>query len=216
MNDNDFVSLFQTRAALNGSYKGRIDGSAGPATLAALDAVLPAVRAPDGAADKPAPDRIPGPAVGPGTAVFLPRDAAQDDIPDAGDVRLEDVHPHLVEVIKEASARLAAPFTVIEGVRTLARQKELYARGASKTMNSLHLKQPSGYAHASDLWPLSASGTPLPSGSKEREAVLWERLREIAAMMKLVAKEKGIMLEWGGDWGWDAPHFQLKRAAYPN
>ena len=88
------------------------------------------------------------------------------------------------------------------------------AQGASKTQNSLHLKQSTGWGHAVDLWPIGDDGKRLASGSAEREAALWARLREFAATAKAVAKEFGVQLEWGGDWGWDAPHFQLNRAAY--
>lgn len=173
-----------------------VDGIAGPVSKAALIAAADAGRV----TVAPAP-------------VFLPR--ADDDIPPAGDERLQNVHPALRGVIVETSRRMNAPFTVIEGLRTPERQAQLVARGASKTQNSLHLRQRTGYAHAADLWPLDeTTGKPLASGTKALEAVLWDRLRAIAAVMKEVARETGVNLEWGGDWGWDAPHFQLNRKAY--
>ena len=54
--------------------------------------------------------------------------------------RLSGVHPDLVRVITQA--RKSADFIVTEGVRTLARQKELVAAGASQTMASRHLTAP--------------------------------------------------------------------------
>lgn len=145
---------------------------------------------------------------------------AEDDIPPTGDARLVGVHDALAEIIRETSRRCPVPFTVIEGLRTPERQRQLVAAGASKTQNSRHLT-----GHAADLWPLDANtGKPLPSdaafraGSAQAKAAsarLWEDLRAIAAVAKLVAKERGVMLEWGGDWGWDAHHFQLNRQAFP-
>ena len=46
--------------------------------------------------------------------------------------RLLGVHPDLVRVVERA--RQVEPFFVIEGVRTMARQKELFAKGASRTL----------------------------------------------------------------------------------
>lgn len=136
--------------------------------------------------------------------------ASGDDIPATGDARLVGVHPVLADLIRAASLACDVPFTVIEGLRTAERQRELVARGASKTMNSRHLT-----GHAVDLWPLDAAGKPLPSGTKAAEDRLWADLRIIAGVVKAQAKARGVAIEWGGDWGWDAPHIQLNRAAYP-
>ena len=136
---------------------------------------------------------------------------AADDIPPAGDVRLEGVHQALADLIRRASLKCDIPFTVIEGLRTAERQRELVAKGASKTQNSRHLT-----GHAVDLWPLDPDTLkPPPSGSKAAEDRLWADLRAIAGVVKAEAAQMGIMVEWGGDWGWDAPHFQLNRQAFP-
>lgn len=42
--DDAFVRLFQVRAAMHGFYDGAVDGDPGPATMRALDAVLPALK----------------------------------------------------------------------------------------------------------------------------------------------------------------------------
>lgn len=133
--------------------------------------------------------------------------------------KLKGVHPVLVGVIRETAKRSAQPFDVIEGLRTKERQAELVKNGASKTSNSLHLD-----GRAVDLWPIDpATGKLLPSdaqfakgstAARKASDALWAGLRAIAATAKLVAKEQGVLLEWGGDWGWDAPHFQLNRTAY--
>ena len=145
---------------------------------------------------------------------------SEADIPEAGLARLEGVREALADVILEASARCAIPFTVIEGLRSPERQRQLVASGASRTQNSRHLT-----GHAVDLWPLDpATGKALPSdaafkrGSAQAKAAsarLWADLRAIGAVVKLVAKERGVMIEHGADWGWDAPHFQLNRKQYP-
>ena len=133
--------------------------------------------------------------------------------------KLKGVHPDLVGLVNELSQRSKVKFSVIEGLRTKERQAALVRAGASKTSNSRHLT-----GHAVDLWPLDANGKNLPSdaafprGSAVAQAAsnaLWAGLRQIAAEAKVIAKERGVLLEWGGDWGWDAPHFQLNRKVYP-
>lgn len=182
MLDDAFVRLVQVRLRDAGHYSGRIDGDAGPATLAALDTALPP------------------------PLVVTPR----ADIPAAGLTKLAGVHPALAILIKETSARCDVPFTVIEGLRTMDRQAQLVRSGASKTMRSRHLT-----GHAADLWPLDAAGKGLPAGTRTAEAALWAALRQIAAVAKLVARERGIALTWGGDWGWDAPHFEISPDVHP-
>lgn len=151
--------------------------------------------------------------------IIIKEPEPQDD-PIPGDFpKLKGVHPILVGVIRETAKRSAQPFDVIEGLRTKERQAELVKQGASKTSNSLHLD-----GRAADLWPINpATGKLLPSdaefakgstAARDASNALWAALRAIAATAKLVAKEQGVLLEWGGDWGWDAPHFQLNRTAY--
>ena len=63
--------------------------------------------------------------------------------------RLNGVHPDLVKVVKAAIKLSEVDFTVLEGLRTLTRQKQLFAAGATKTLNSRHLT-----GHAVDLGAL--------------------------------------------------------------
>lgn len=199
MTDDQFVRLFQERAAAAGHYTKKIDGDPGPSTTAALDKILPPLVL---ISKPPEPDPVDG---------VLPAAAIK---------KLEGVHNTLVGLVRGAILRSDVPFTVIEGLRTKERQAQLVKAGASKTSNSRHLT-----GHAVDLWPLDPKTMkPLPSdaafkaGSKEAKAAsaaLWSGLRSISVVMKQLAKEQGILLEWGGDWGWDAPHFQLNRKAYP-
>lgn len=112
---------------------------------------------------------------------------------------LQGVHPDLVKVVKRAIQITDQDFTVIEGVRSVSRQRELVAKGASKTMNSRHLT-----GHAVDIAPYPISWE-------------WEKFYPIADAMKQAAQELGIELEWGGDWTSfkDGPHYQLPWNKYP-
>ena len=112
------------------------------------------------------------------------------------------VHPDLVRVVRRAIQLTEIDFTVTEGVRTLARQRELVAKGASRTLNSRHLT-----GHAVDL-------AALINGKVEWAWPLYGRL---ATAMKRAAGEAGVPIRWGGDWTTfrDGPHFELPRAQYP-
>jgi peptidoglycan LD-endopeptidase CwlK len=54
--------------------------------------------------------------------------------------RLAGVHPDLVRVVRRAVRDGCPRFVVLEGLRTVARQRQLVAQGASKTMNSRHIR----------------------------------------------------------------------------
>lgn len=118
--------------------------------------------------------------------------------------RLEGVHPQLVEIVKLAIQRTAVDFTVVEGLRTPERQRELVGAGKSQTLNGLHLRQADGYGHAVDLAPLVGGAIPWNE---------WARFKELADVVKACAAELGVPVEWGGDWKTlkDGPHFQLPR-----
>lgn len=116
--------------------------------------------------------------------------------------RLSGVHPDLVKVVNRALQLSTVDFAVVEGLRTRERQKELFAAGASKTMNSRHIT-----GHAVDLAPFI--------GGKIRWD--WPPFHDIAKAMHAAAKELGVPIVWGGSWASfpDGPHFELDRAAYP-
>lgn len=118
--------------------------------------------------------------------------------------RLAGVHPALVEVVKLAIQRTPVDFTVVEGLRTPERQRELVAKGASQTQNSLHLRQADGYGRAVDLAPLVDGAIPWEE---------WHYFADLADVVKSCAVELGVPVEWGGDWRTlkDGPHFQLPR-----
>lgn len=112
------------------------------------------------------------------------------------------VHPALVLVVRRALELTTVDFTVIEGLRTHARQLELVRAGASQTMNSRHLT-----GHAVDIAPYI--------GGQIRWD--WPPFYKIAEAMKAAAKEQETAIVWGGDWKTfkDGPHFELDRKVFP-
>lgn len=120
---------------------------------------------------------------------------------------LEGVHPELVKVVERAIQITDVDFMVTEGVRSVARQKQLFNAGASTTLNSRHLT-----GHAVDLaaWVATAPG-------KGEVRWDWPLYHRIAAAMKVAANELGVSIIWGGDWKTfkDGPHFELSRKVYP-
>ena len=132
--------------------------------------------------------------------------------------RLEGVHPDLVRVVKKAAAMSDLDFTVLEGLRTQARQTQLFAQKATKTLNSRHLT-----GHAVDI-------APMLNGKVSWDWPLYHRLAEVMREASLAEK---VPIRWGGTWKLlsaingpitakilsrsfpDGPHFELPRASYP-
>ena len=116
---------------------------------------------------------------------------------------LRGVHPDLVRVVEEAIKRSPIDFTVLEGLRTVERQKQLVKAGASTTIHSRHIT-----GHAVDLGALV--------GGKVRWD--WPLYNQIALVMKSASNQLNIPIEWGGDWKKfpDGPHFQLPWKQYPS
>jgi peptidoglycan LD-endopeptidase CwlK len=115
---------------------------------------------------------------------------------------LTGIHPDLRRVMDRALQEAALDFTVIEGLRTIARQRQLVASGASQTLHSRHLT-----GHAVDI-------APLVGGVVRWD---WPLFHRIAPAVKLAAQIEGVPLEWGGDWRSfpDGPHWQLPWREYP-
>jgi peptidoglycan L-alanyl-D-glutamate endopeptidase CwlK len=121
---------------------------------------------------------------------------------DRSERALKGVHPDLVKVVRRAAAITNAEFIVTEGLRTVARQKQLVAAGASKTMNSRHIT-----GHAIDV--------AMMVGGKVRWD--WPLYAEFSKTVKQAAKDVGVAITWGGDWAKfrDGPHYELTRSKYP-
>lgn len=103
---------------------------------------------------------------------------------------LDGVHPTLVAVVKRAIQMTAQDFSVHDGLRTEAEQREYVRRGVSKTMESKHRRQADGFGHAVDL-------VPYVNGKLRWE---WPLIYPIAAAMRLASQELAVELTWGGVW----------------
>lgn len=129
--------------------------------------------------------------------------------------RLQGVHPDLVRVVRAAVGNSDVDFIVTEGLRTLARQKELLAKGASRTLKSRHLT-----GHAVDL--------AVVIGGEVRWD--WPLYMKLANSMRLAAITENVPIVWGGTWKLlntskppftlhksfpDGPHFELLSSTYP-
>ena len=121
---------------------------------------------------------------------------------DRSERALKGVHPDLIKVVRRAAAITKQDFIITEGLRTLARQKQLLAAGASKTLRSRHLT-----GHAVDVAILVAG--------KVRWD--WPLYMDFSKTMKQAAKDVNVAIEWGGDWKSfrDGPHYQLPWSKYP-
>lgn len=116
--------------------------------------------------------------------------------------RLEGVHPDLVAVVKRTITVTPIDFTVLEGLRTMDRQRQLMRQGATRTLNSRHLT-----GHAVDI-------APFIDGEVSWH---WPHYHTLAPAVKQAARELNITLEWGGDWRSfkDGPHWQLSWKTHP-
>jgi peptidoglycan L-alanyl-D-glutamate endopeptidase CwlK len=120
----------------------------------------------------------------------------------ASEKKLVGVKPALVKVARRAAEISKQPFQVVQGKRTPAEQRALYAQGRTKpgpkvtwTMNSRHLG-----GNAIDY-------AALVNGKISWNAKLYPA---IAKAFKQAAKELKTPIIWGGDWkAKDWGHIQL-------
>ena len=110
--------------------------------------------------------------------------------------RLKGVDERLVKVVERAIQITEVDFTVLEGLRTPERQKQLVAEGFSQTLKSKHLT-----GHAVDL------------GALVDNKISWDKAPyfKIADAMKKAADELNVKVRWGGDFKsfFDGPHWEL-------
>jgi peptidoglycan L-alanyl-D-glutamate endopeptidase CwlK len=143
--------------------------------------------------------------------------------------KLSKVHPDLARVVSRAITITEQDFTVVEGLRTLERQKQLVADKKSQTLKSRHLT-----GHAVDLAPW-VNGTIDWNGTARFDA--------IAEAVRQAAIDEKVEVLWGASWSLalnyhasaaqaldayvherekagrrsfiDRPHFQLTWRSYP-
>lgn len=129
---------------------------------------------------------------------------------------LVGVHPELVNIVHDAMELQIMDFSVVEGLRSIKQQKLYVEQGRSRTMNSKHIRQDSGYSHAVDLYPYPVDMKLVNRGDMREVS----RFGMLAGIMLSCAKQRGINLTWGADWDrdgvvldhtfYDAPHFQIE------
>jgi len=109
--------------------------------------------------------------------------------------KLETVNPELAAVAEAALAHSKLDFGVTEGLRSIEKQEQLVAEGASKTMNSKHL-----------------SGNAIDIVAYVDGKVTWELqyYEEIAQSFKKAKNNLGVEIRWGGNWsGYKTDDFKL-------
>lgn len=114
---------------------------------------------------------------------------------------LQGVHPDLVLLVKRALDISTIDFSVLEGLRSPARQQDVINLGKSWTKNSRHLT-----GHAIDV------------GVVIDRHINWyypwyEKLHKF---FKQASDELKIAIEWGGEWPErDGGHYELAWEDYP-
>jgi len=104
------------------------------------------------------------------------------------EANLEGVAPVLAMCVRRAITTTSVDFAVFEGLRTVERQRELVANGASRTMHSYHLT-----GRAVDLVPYLG------------KRLQWQLplCEQVAIAMREAAYHFGCVLTWGAVW--DSP-----------
>lgn len=116
--------------------------------------------------------------------------------------RLAGLKPELVQVAERAAELCHYDIVVLEGMRTMQRQRELLAKGATTILRSKHLS-----GDAVDLAPMLDT-----DGDGDREVSWhWPHYHDMAQYVLRAAKELNVDIEWGGHWKNfpDGPHWQL-------
>lgn len=120
---------------------------------------------------------------------------------------LKGVHPDLVELATRVIAISPIDFRVVDGLRTLAEEKKFKAKGASQTLNSMHLKQKDGFSHAIDfaVWYNGAVNF-----------LRIDDFKTIGHIFETISPILHIPIAWGGDWHSlkDYGHIELDRRYY--
>lgn len=119
---------------------------------------------------------------------------------------LTDVHPVLVTgFLLAMGAKSEIDFGATQGLRTISQQRKMVERGASRTMHSKHLRQPSGYGHAIDFRPLGGYA--------------WANVYAVVRALHAAYTEMGVAVRWGGVWdrslnSLDPSHLEEEVASY--
>lgn len=121
-------------------------------------------------------------------------------------LRLVTCHCDIQSVMNLAIKKTEVDFFIAEGKRSKSKQDQYFMTGASK------LKYPNSY-HNEPYLSLAVDVVPYVNNlavwayETPDERDVWD---EVTGVIKEVANELGIPLDWGFDlWSWDCPHWQL-------
>ena len=119
---------------------------------------------------------------------------------------LEGVHPDLVRLHEAVLA--VFDHSITDGSRTRAEQEKNVARGVSKTMDSKHLPQADGKAHATDAVPFPApnwTNVERALAAVKRVDPTFDLLRfyYFQGVMRGVASQLGVPIRQGINWDGD-------------
>lgn len=183
---SSYIRQIQTTLKKAGYYKGEIDGIAGRQTVDAVNRATQVKAISADEIDAVAQQFASHPEHNePAKINTSPVKKSGFVLSERSLNNLSGVNPNLVKVVKRAIEISNTDFMVIEGLRTLERQKELVRKGASKTMNSRHLT-----GHAVDI-------VPVVDGK-----VSWNfnHYYPLAQAIAQASTELGVTVRWGGAW----------------
>ena len=113
---------------------------------------------------------------------------------DAARQKLVGVDLRLVQLAERLADVSPISFRILEGVRTPETQKQLFDEKKTKTLKSKHLT-----GDAIDIVPIVGG----------RISWEWKHYTPLIKTAKQVARDMGLRVKFGYDWGWDAPHLEL-------
>lgn len=120
---------------------------------------------------------------------------------------MHGLHPDGIILVATAIQITEVDFGVSETLRSKAQQQKNIAAGVSWTMDSYHLKQHDGYAHAWDVYAAI-------NGEARYD---WPLMYKIHDAFVEASKITRIPFEAGINWSGkkkDGPHYQLPRKVY--
>jgi peptidoglycan LD-endopeptidase CwlK len=109
---------------------------------------------------------------------------------------LSGIHPDLRRVADRALQLTTQDMTVIEGIRSLDRQRQLLAQGHTRTLNSRHIT-----GHAIDVvpWPIDWDD--------------WDKFDNLATAFAQASRELEIPVVFGAAWHKPIGEFETGREA---
>lgn len=108
---------------------------------------------------------------------------------------LHGVHPTLVRILSEVTEFFDC--SVLDGLRSPEQQKLNVAAGLSQTMDSKHLPQSDGFAHAVDVAPTPQQWDGSPPAQLTKYEV---ECLAFLFYVKGYARAQGVDLRIGADW----------------